>query len=205
LIYLSRRLESMAMEPSVQGPAAKQLEQTRELAVAVVDGLRQLTEGLRSEILDQEGLPAALDDLGMRFMSKTGVEVEVSIRGPVRRWTPELERSFLRVAQEALSNVERHAMAHRLRLDLIAKSGRLKLRVADDGVGFVVRGVHQVAPGLGTIGMRERLELTGGWLRIWSRPGRGTVVVATSPEEPLIESGGNHAAATGDSTGADQD
>ncbi|MGA8206705.1 MAG: GAF domain-containing protein [Candidatus Dormiibacterota bacterium] len=205
LIYLSRRLESMAMEPNVQAPAAKQLEQTRELAVAVADGLRQLTEGLRSEILDQEGLPAALHDLGRRFMSKTGVEVEVTIRGPVRRWAPELERSFLRVAQEALSNVERHAVANRLRLDLIVRSGRLKLRIADDGVGFEVRGVHQVAPGLGTIGMRERLQLTGGCLRIWSRPGRGTVVVATSPEEPLIESSGNHAASTGDSTRADQD
>lgn len=205
LIYLSRRLESMAMEPTVPGPAAKQLEQTRELAVAVVDGLRQLTEGLRSEILEQDGLPAALDDLGKRFKSKTGVEVEVWVRGPVGRWAPELERSFLRVAQEALSNVERHAMAHRVRLDLIAKTGQLKLRIADDGVGFVASGVRQVAPGLGSIGMRERVELTGGWLRIWSRPGRGTVVMATSPAEPLTESGGNHAAATRDSTGAEED
>lgn len=185
LIYLARRLESMAMEPSVRGPEARQLEQTRELAVAVVEGLRQLTEGLRSEILEQDGLPAALEDLGKRFNSKTGVEVEVSVRGPVRRWAPELERSLLRVAQEALSNVERHAMAHRVRLDLSAKAGRLKLRITDDGVGFVSRGRHQVAPGLGTIGMRERVELSGGWLRIWSRPGRGTLVVATSPAEPL--------------------
>ncbi|MFZ0169264.1 MAG: GAF domain-containing sensor histidine kinase [Candidatus Dormiibacterota bacterium] len=205
LIYLSRRLESMAAEPSVPGPAAKQLEQTRELAVAVVDGLRQLTEGLRSEILEQEGLPAALEELGDRFGSKTGVEVDVSVRGPVRRWAPELERSLLRVAQEALSNVERHAMAQRVRLDLIAMADRLKLRIADDGVGFVARGPNQAAPGLGTMGMRERVELSGGWLRIWSRPGRGTLVVATSPAEPLLEAGGNHPAATGDSTRAEPD
>jgi signal transduction histidine kinase len=171
------------MEASVAGPAAKQLEQTRELAVAVVDGLRQLTEGLRSEILEQDGLPAALEDLGDRFRSKTGIEVEVWVRGPVRRWAPELERSLLRVAQEALSNVERHAMAQRVRVDLIARAGHIKLRIADNGVGFVARGTNQLAPGLGTIGMRERVELSGGWLRIWSRPGRGTLVVATSPEE----------------------
>jgi signal transduction histidine kinase len=203
LIYLSRRLESMAMEPSVPGPAAKQLEQTRELAVAVVDGLRQLTEGLRSEILEQDGLPAALDDLGKRFKAKTGVEVDVRVRVPARRWAPGLERSLLRVAQESLSNVERHARARRVRLELIAKTGLLKLRIGDDGVGFLNRGVHQVPPGLGSIGMRERLELSGGWLRIWSRPGRGTVVMATSPAEQPIESGGNHAAVIGGSTGAD--
>jgi signal transduction histidine kinase len=205
LIYLSRRLEAMAMEARVSGPAARQLEQTRELAVAVVDGLRQLTEGLRSEILEQEGLPAALDELGKRFQTKTGVEVDLWVSGPARRWAPELERSFLRVAQEALSNVERHAMARRTRLELIARGAQLKLRIADDGVGFVASGVHQVPPGLGTVGMRERVELSGGWLRIWSRPGRGTLVVATSPAEPLNESGGNHAATTGDSTGADQE
>jgi signal transduction histidine kinase len=205
LIYLSRRLESIASEASVGGPAAEQLEQTRELAVAVVDGLRQLTEGLRSEILEQEGLAAALEELGDRFSSKTGAHVEVSVRGPVRRWAPELERNLLRVAQEALSNVERHAMAQRVQLQLIARAGRLKLRILDDGVGFSAGGPDQVAPGLGTIGMRERVELSGGWLRIWSRPGRGTLVLATTPEEPLIEPGGNHPAAIGDSPGASPD
>jgi signal transduction histidine kinase len=205
LIYLSRRLESMATEPSVPGPAAKQLQQTRELAVAVVDGLRQLTEGLRSEILEQEGLPAALEDLADRFRARSGVEVTVSVRGPVARSAPELERTLLRVAQEALRNVERHAMAQRVRLDLLARAGRLKLRIADDGIGFVARGPEQVAPGLGTMGMRERVELSGGWLRIWSWPGRGTLVVARSQAEPLIDASGNHPAPTGDSTGADQD
>jgi signal transduction histidine kinase len=114
---LSRRLESMATEPSVPGPAAQRLQHTSELAVAVADGLRQLTEGLRSEILEQEGLPAAPEDLADRFSARTGVEVTVSVRGPVGRSDPDLERSLLRVAQEALSNVERHAMAQRVRLD----------------------------------------------------------------------------------------
>jgi signal transduction histidine kinase len=205
LIYLARRLESMATEPSVPGPAAEQLEQTRELAIAVVDGLRQLTEGLRSEILEQEGLPAALGELGDRFSSKTGLEVELSVRGPSGRWAPQLERSLLRVAQEALSNVERHARAQRVRLDLVARNGRLKLRIADDGVGFVVEGPDPVAPGLGTIGMRERVELNGGYLRIWSRPGRGTVVLATSPADPATKAGGNPPPAIGDSPRADPD
>lgn len=184
LIYLARRLESIAVEPSVTGQAATQLGETRELAVAVVDGLRQLTEGLRSEILEHEGLSAALEDLAQRFSSRTGVAAEVSMRGSPRRWNPELERSLLRLAQEALSNVERHAKARRVRLELTVRTGELSLRVADDGLGFVVFGKGAVAPGLGTMGMRERVALQGGRLLIRSRPGRGTLVVARVPTEP---------------------
>jgi signal transduction histidine kinase len=183
LIYLARRLESIAGDPSVTGQAATQLGETRELAVAVVDGLRQLTEGLRSEILEHEGLSAALEDLAQRFSSRTGVAAEVFMRGRPRRWNPELERSLLRLAQEALSNVERHAQARRVRLELTVRTGELSLRVADDGIGFVVFGEGAVAPGLGTMGMRERVELQGGRLLIRSRPGRGTLIVARVPTE----------------------
>ncbi|MGA7362577.1 MAG: GAF domain-containing sensor histidine kinase [Candidatus Dormiibacterota bacterium] len=202
LIYLSRRLEAMAMEPNVAGPAAEQLEQTRELAVAVVDGLRQLTEGLRSEILERDGLAAALEDLCRRFSSRTGIAVEVSHRGKRQRWDSELERSLLRVAQEGLSNVERHAQAQRVRLELKARPDRLRLTIADDGVGFVANGLQAVASGLGTLGMRERMELAGGGLRIWSRPGKGTLVVATAAVVQGAEAAGNHPPAAGDFTGA---
>ena len=72
LIYLARRLEAMALEAAATGTAATQLEDTMQLAVAVADGLRQLTEGLRSEILEYEGLPAALGDLAERFSARWG-------------------------------------------------------------------------------------------------------------------------------------
>jgi signal transduction histidine kinase len=117
----------------------------------------------------------------------------VSIRDELQRSTPEVERGLLRVAQEALSNVERHAQARRVRLDLAVRAGQLSLRVADDGVGFLVSGEGAVRPGLGTIGMRERMELMGGRLLIWSRPRRGTLVVARLPNDVYQRSGGNHA------------
>jgi signal transduction histidine kinase len=192
LIYLTRRLESMAVEASASGSAVTQLEDTMKLAVAVGDGLRQLTEGLRSEVLEYEGLPAALGDLAQRFSSRVGIPAEVSLRGELRHSAPEVERSLLRVAQEALSNIERHADAGRVRLDLAVRAGQLSLRVADDGVGFVVSGEGAARPGLGTIGMRERMELMGGRLLIWSRPRRGTLVVARLPTEGGQHAGGNH-------------
>jgi signal transduction histidine kinase len=192
LIYLARRLESMVVEPSVTGAAATRLQETRELAVAVVDGLRQLTEGLRSEILEHDGLPAALQDLARRYSSRVEVPVEVSIRGQPQRWAPETERSLLRVAQEALSNVERHAEAGLVRLDLTVRADELCLRVADDGVGFLTSGHGAVTAGLGTIGMRERMEQLGGRLVIRSRPARGTVVLAKLPADGGEDSRDNH-------------
>jgi signal transduction histidine kinase len=181
LIYLARRLERMAADSASHQASAAQLEETRELAVAVVDGLRQLTEGLRSEILEQEGLAAALLDLSKRFTSRTAIAAEFSSRRASGRWSPELERNLLRLTQEALSNVERHASASRVMMTLTLRPGRLTLRVADDGVGYITSGDHAVRPGLGTIGMQERVAQHRGWLMIRSRPGRGTVLVANMP------------------------
>lgn len=181
LIYLARRLEALAVEPSAGGAATTKLEETRYLAVAVVDGLRQLTEGLRSEILDREGLSTALQDLTQRFGARTGIAAEFVLRGDPVRWDPELERNLFRLAQEALSNVERHAAARRAWVDLTVRLHGLTLRVADDGVGFVASGRGAGSPGLGTIGMRERVAMQGGWLRIRSRPGRGTMLLAVIP------------------------
>jgi signal transduction histidine kinase len=192
LIHLARRLEAMAVQSSTAEVTAGTLEETRELAVAVVDGLRQLSEGLRSEILDLKGLPAALQDLSQRFTARTGIPSKFRNRGASVRWDLELERNLLRLTQEALSNVERHAEAREVRVELIARPGLITLRVADDGVGFVATGKGAVRPGLGTIGMRERVALQGGRFQIRSRPGRGTLVVATVPIVPTSDGGGNH-------------
>jgi signal transduction histidine kinase len=192
LIYLARRLEAMSVESSTAVTASTKLEETRELAVAVVDGLRQLTEGLRSEILNIEGLAAALQDLVRRFTLRTGIPARFSIRGTPARWDPELERNLFRLAQEALSNIERHAEARRVRLDLFVRAGGLTIRVADDGVGFVTSGQGAISPGLGTIGMQERVALYGGRLLIRSRPGRGTVLLATVLATQGPDRGGNH-------------
>jgi signal transduction histidine kinase len=194
LIHLARRLEGMAIESTISGTPTAKLDETRGLAIAVVDGLRQLTEGLRSEILDIEGLPAALQDLVRRFDTRTGIPAGFSLRGAQARWDPELERDLFRLTQEALSNIERHAEARRVRVDLIARRSGVTLRVSDDGIGFVAAGEGAVAAGLGTIGMQERVALHGGRLLIRSRPGRGTLVLATVPVGRVTEGGGNHPA-----------
>ncbi|MGC2191698.1 MAG: GAF domain-containing sensor histidine kinase, partial [Candidatus Dormiibacterota bacterium] len=194
LIHLARRLEGMAIESTTAGTPTAKLDETRELAIAVVDGLRQLTEGLRSEILDIDGLPAALRDLVQRFGTRTGIPAEFTLRGAQARWDPELERNLFRLTQEALSNVERHAEARRVQVDLIERQRGITLRVSDDGIGFVASGEGAAAPGLGTIGMQERVALHGGRLLIRSRLGRGTLVLATVSSGQFTNVGGNHPA-----------
>ncbi|MGH7643218.1 MAG: sensor histidine kinase [Candidatus Dormibacteria bacterium] len=184
LIHLARRLEGMAAESSAARTPAAELNETRELAVAVGEGLRQLTEGLRSEILDVEGLPAALQDLARRFDARADIPVKFALKGPPTRWDPELEHNLFRVAQEALNNIERHARARHVQLELIVRQGGVTLRVIDDGVGFITSGAGAAAPGLGTLGMRERVALQRGLLQIRSWPGRGTVLRATVPTSP---------------------
>lgn len=180
LIYLARRLERLAGEPAVSGPAADQVGDIRNLAIAVADGLRQLTEGLRSEVLEELGLGPALQELGVRFGERAEVDVQVRVRGDAQRWPNEIEKGWLRIAQEALSNVERHSDARAVIICLDQTPNRLRLCVYDDGMGFPTFRGHPGREGLGLLGMRERAALLGGTVRVRSRPGRYTIVVASA-------------------------
>ena len=177
LIYLARKLEGLShADPSV--PTAAQVGELRSIAVAVSDGLRQLTEGLRSQTLEEHGLGPALVELGQRFQSRAGATVSVVVDESVGRIGEDLERDWLRVAQEALSNVERHAGAGRVGVRLDRRGARVRLAVWDDGVGYRTVYGRARREGLGILGMRERAQLLGGRIRLRSRPGRGALLIA---------------------------
>ncbi len=186
LVYLARKLESLA-RPATGTSTAEQLVEVRNIALAVSDGLRQLVEGLRSETLDEHGLGPALVELGHNFQARTGVEVQVRIDPAVGRFAPALEQGLLRIAQEALSNVERHAGAGRVTLRLDRRGRCLRLSLRDDGVGFATTAGRARREGLGMLGMRERAHLLGGRLRLRSQPGRGSLVVVGVTAEELVE------------------
>jgi two-component system, NarL family, sensor kinase len=123
-------------------------------------------------------LPEALAALGRALTAETGVRVHVRTTG--RRPVPQrLEPELFRIAQEALTNVRRHAHATEVAITLSTASGRVRLSIRDDGRGFTARNVP---PGrLGLIGMRERAELLGGRLDVSSAPRRGTTVAVSVP------------------------
>jgi two-component system, NarL family, sensor histidine kinase LiaS len=101
----------------------------------------------------------------------------VSVDLPLR-----IESELFRIAQEALTNVRKHAHAHKVEIALRRRGRTVALSIRDDGAGFSVRARRAETHGL--IGMRERAKLLGGELRVRSAPGEGTQVAARVPIDP---------------------
>ena len=181
LTALKIQLESLARSPS--GTAA-QLQECVETTSHALQRVRQLSLSLRPLQLDDLGLAAALRshlDLQARV---GGLKPHFDAAGAPRSVAPEIETACFRVAQEAITNVLRHARAHNLWLRLYAEDGRLGLSVRDDGEGFDLDSARRRAAAggsLGVVGMEERAALAGGRLELRTVPGQGTVLLATFP------------------------
>jgi signal transduction histidine kinase len=140
--------------------------------------LRTLIAELRPAALDELGLGPAIETLASRSIGTAGLAVttHVSLGSPGARLAPETESTIYRVVQEALTNVAKHAGAAHAHVEVARANGTVEVVVEDDGHGF---DPASVTDGLGLVGMRERVELTGGRLEI--RCGPGTRVVARLP------------------------
>lgn len=166
--------------PEVRAAAAA----LEEMTVEALEGVRRLALELRPPALDDLGLAAALDDLAQRFGEQLGVDVEFQARGPRGRLPAEVELVLYRVAQEALTNVAKHAGATAVAVDLDRGPIDVTLSVRDNGVGFDPNAAvaeSSAGAGLGLFGMAERLALVGGGVSIWSTAGRGSEVFAFVP------------------------
>jgi signal transduction histidine kinase len=108
--------------------------------------------------------------------------VHVDVTGDERQLPEDVEQNLLRIAQEAVANVLKHAAAGKIRIRLHLEARRLSLRVEDDGRGFEQHEAFSTLGGhFGLLGMRERAERLGGALNLHSRPGDGTQVEVTVP------------------------
>ena len=143
-----------------------------------IHALRALITELRPAALDELGLGAAIEGLAERMRAVEGIEVALDLGTdmPLRRLPPELETAIYRVVQESLVNVGKHARAERVSVTFREADGRLEVTVRDDGTGF---DPEAATGGFGIVGMRERLGLADGELRVESEPGAGTTVTAT--------------------------
>ena len=144
---------------------------------AVIDGLHRLAADLRPASLDHLGLDAALRQYAHLAAAKFGLAVSFKARGFTTERLPSVvETALYRVAQEAMTNVARHAQATRVDILLERSADRVRVMVEDDGAGFdpgaVQRGDH-----FGLLGMRERAEALGGSMNLESALGSGTTVV----------------------------
>ena len=154
-----------------------QIEQIDRLQQAVrqtSDRLRHLLFELRPAALDEGGLPAALREYLDVMKSESGIETRLDTAIGASP-ASETEVIAYRIAQEALTNVRKHAAAQHVACSVSTEDGGVLTRIADDGAGF--EGSPESAPGhLGLVAMRERAEMAGGWLRLSSVAGKGTTV-----------------------------
>jgi PAS domain S-box-containing protein len=183
LTALKMNLE--AIRPSIEDYAAglKVLE-----SVDIVDGLleqvRNLALDLHPAVLDDFGLPAALRCYARRLAQRGGLELEFAIDDFAERLPPAIETTCFRVAQEALTNVVRHARARRVVVELRSDGMTAHLLVRDDGIGFDAAAGPADGPAdrhLGLLSMRERVALAGGDIEIASKSGSGTEIAASFP------------------------
>jgi two-component system sensor histidine kinase UhpB len=157
-------------------------------SIALVDGaiarMRELAQDLRPPLLDELGLEASLRWYVERETKRAGLAFRLKLAQLAARPPIAVETTCFRIAQEALTNVIRHAQAHAVEVELSEAGGMLQLVVRDDGQGFAVaaaRGRATQGASQGLLSMQERAALAGGTLEIDSAPGRGTTVRARLP------------------------
>jgi two-component system sensor histidine kinase UhpB len=152
--------------------------------VEAIEGVRRLALELRPPALDDLGLAEALGELCQRFRSQSGCVTYLRIEGIRQRLDSEVELVLYRIAQEALTNVAKHANARNVIVELERTERAVRLSVKDDGTGFdrsKYTGSDGVGLGLGLFGMEERAALLSGTLKVWSLPTAGTEVFAHIP------------------------
>ena len=183
--FVSIVLQLQAAEaelPEGAGEARGHLERARRTARDNLAEARRLVWDLRPEVLSAAPLGEALGRLAGRVAEETGMVATATVTGTPRLLSADAEVTLLRVTQEALANVTRHAHAGRVAVTLSYMDGETTLDVRDDGSGFAPGADGAGANGgLGLRGMRERIEALGGRLAVESAPGKGTTIAVTVP------------------------
>jgi two-component system NarL family sensor kinase len=161
-----------------QQAARERFEKTAEQLNNVLGEVRRISHDLRPALLDDLGLAAALEHLAQEFSEHSGTPVRFASSGAFDALPPVVGTVLFRIAQEALTNIERHAGAGEVAISLARSGRRVALTVADDGAGFDAEGVA-VHPqrGIGLRNMMERMDAIGGELNIESSA-QGTTVQA---------------------------
>jgi two-component system NarL family sensor kinase len=168
-------------------PSPPALERALAGLTQSLNEVRRISHRLRPAMLDELGLPAALELLAREANDDGGsTRVEVRVAGEAIALPEEVKTALFRVTQEALANVAKHARAQEVQVSLSFDADGVALDIRDDGRGFELERV-QLDPnrGIGLRNMRERLESIGGSFEVRSAPGAGTTLRAKLPPEAI--------------------
>jgi signal transduction histidine kinase len=166
------------------GGPAHVLDEARGISESTLQMVRDLSHLLHPAVLDDLGLPAAIDSYLKGFAKRHDLSVDLLQDGMDARLPPQTEAATFRIVQEALTNVAKHANAKSCRVYLQRLMNTLLVTIEDDGVGLQVNAANDsaaVRSGLGLIGIRERVARLGGSLRLESAPGNGTRLTVELP------------------------
>jgi signal transduction histidine kinase/ligand-binding sensor domain-containing protein len=182
-VGISSQLDAVSMAmPEDNSRARQYLDLARKMARHSLTEARRAVLDLRASVLEGRDLAAALNSGAQMWTAGSGVEVEVDITGETSPLPADMEQHLLRIAQEAVTNVLKHAGASKIWLKLHMEARKLYLRVADNGHGFEQNDAFSNQGGhFGLIGMRERAQRLGGELHLASHPGEGTQVEVMVP------------------------
>jgi signal transduction histidine kinase len=161
----------------------KSISQTQRLVEHSVRIVHQFARELRPTVLDDLGLIPALHTYLKNYTEETGIRVSLSAFAAIEQVTGDKRTVLYRVAQEALTNVARHARASQVHVKIERRNRSVRMRIKDNGNGFSRQATVGVEKSqrLGLLGMRERLQMVGGNFTITSYQGRGTTVLAEIP------------------------
>jgi two-component system sensor histidine kinase UhpB len=188
-VLFAQLLTATALKSSANLEVRQTAEQLETLSVEAIESVRRLALELRPPALDDLGFREALADLVQRLAESSSVGVTLDVDSFRSRLAPEVELVLYRVAQEALTNVIKHAGARRAHVTVRLEDGGVDMTIDDDGIGFDPERAtrrDESGLGLGLFGMEERVALVGGTLRIKPRLPRGTRVAAFIPLTPAI-------------------
>lgn len=158
----------------------EKLEGLIEMVDNTVKSVRRISSELRPSLLDDLGLPAAIEWHAQEFMKRTGLRIQTAIEQQEMSLPGKLAITLFRVYQESLTNVARHADATRIQVSLKTDKKRLYMEVLDDGKGFLQTDIENKKT-LGILGMKERIAIIKGEYEIESIPGKGTRVKVSVP------------------------
>jgi signal transduction histidine kinase len=164
--------------------AAVHLEESIRVTELALARVRELSLDLRPPQLDDLGLVSALRWQIDRQLGVAGIAVNFAPQLDLPRLPPDLETACFRVAQEAITNILRHASATEVEMKLTSTDKTLQLMIQDDGKGFDLATTRQralAANSVGLLGMQERVSLVGGSMEIASAPGCGTHIKVEFP------------------------
>lgn len=183
-VLFAQLLSVSAMKASPSSDVRATAESLENMTVEAIEGVRRLALELRPPALDDLGLREALGDLVQRFSENLGIPVTLHVHGQRDRLPGEVELVLYRVAQEAMTNVSKHARASKAEIVLRRGEDRVDMTIEDDGRGFdptVPASRDKSGLGLGLFGMEERVALVGGTLSIHENQPSGVKIRARIP------------------------